>query len=184
MSGRSLLLSIPLELRLQIYKFALQLAAGDRRISTKYACSYDTSTSKGLPLLHVCQTITYEVAPVLYGTTTFHLTDPVDAMDWFELIGPTNLGYVKCLSISIGAADLQCQSTRPSWLQVLGRLKRGTRLLWLHVHFELYEHVPNSGAEKSLLLILSQFRNLPSLKLSGSNTRLWPECLEEHWAWR
>lgn len=92
-------LSLPPEIRLQIYKYTLIC---NNQIKPERRRGRGDSTIAA-PLLRTCKQIYHEAAPVLYSGNTFLIDYPKLILDWFKAIGPQNIGYLERLRIFVSA---------------------------------------------------------------------------------
>lgn len=167
MSAPPSLLSLPRELRLQIFGFALQLAAGDRRIGPQ------RSNSRGLPLLLVCRFITHEVIPLVYSASVFHFAYPATVLNWLNVIG-SNLVMIRRVSVLVEAAP----PARNLWFQVFEKLSDARSLWWLRIHFNEHATHHGLGRDDRLLQLLARFDQLQTLELAGHCASSWPRILQ------
>ncbi|XXH01698.1 hypothetical protein Hte_008059 [Hypoxylon texense] len=101
-STRSTLLSLPIELRMEIFDYLLHC----NRINcitddVPYRVEWSGHEHRILPLLLVCRQFHQEIAPRVYRALIFGQNDfdPTLWRDFFRMIGPTNASYIKYFAI-------------------------------------------------------------------------------------
>lgn len=134
-------LSLPAELRIKVYKYALISPSSMYEITL---CTDQDRSSHRKPivtaLLKTCRTIAYEAAPILYGRNCFKAINSTPFSQWLEAIGPVNIQFLKSVHIvatTFGPILIGCipRINRP-WGGVLRTLRhRATSLQDLSVYW-------------------------------------------------
>lgn len=93
-------LSLPAELRIKVYEYALIYPSSMYEITL---CTEQDRSSHREPivtaLLRTCRTIAYEAAPILYGRNCFKAINSTPFSLWLEAIGPINIQFLKSIQI-------------------------------------------------------------------------------------
>lgn len=136
-------LSLPAELRIKVYKYALIPPSSSYEITI---CPDQERSSHRKPivpaLVKTCRTIAYEAAPILYGRNCFKAINSTPFSQWLEAIGPINIQFLKSVHIiatTFGPILVGCipQINRP-WGIVLRTLRqkainlRDLSVYWCH----------------------------------------------------
>ena len=136
-------LSLPAELRIKVYKYALIPPSSTYEITL---CTDQDRSSHRKPivtaLLKTCRTIAYEAAPILYGRNCFKAINSSPFSQWLEAIGPVNIQFLKSVHIiaaTFGPILIGCipRINRP-WGEVLRTLRhkatslRDLSVYWCH----------------------------------------------------
>lgn len=159
-------LTLPLELRLQVYGYAF--------IPTEHEYSRkgnhrDRAT---VSLLRTCQQVHREAAPVLYSRMIFHLYVCPKALDFLRSIGPINKTYIKSLHIFF--ADSPQMGL---WKDLVYALKHEVKgLRQLRVVWE--DTIYGAGKDPRYVRGLATIRGLEALSIEGFYAKRWPEYLE------
>lgn len=136
-------LSLPAELRIKVYKYALIPPSSIYEITL---CTDQDRSSHRKPivtaLMKTCRTIAYEAAPILYGLNCFKAINSTPFSQWLEAIGPVNIQFLKSVHIiatTFGPILIGCipRINRP-WGGVLRTLRhkatslRDLSVYWCH----------------------------------------------------
>lgn len=102
-SHRHTFLTLPLEIRLQIYDLALVRRRDDGTVGSIYTVIDigDRQVPLSPALLGSNRQIHAEAAPALYGTNIFNFAEPIDLEVWLTQIGSINLGSVRHLQLRV-----------------------------------------------------------------------------------
>lgn len=136
-------LSLPPELRIKVYEYALISPSSMYEITDTFSTDQNRSRHRKpivTALLKTCRTINYEAAPILYGRNSLKATNSTPFSQWLEAIGPINIRFLKSIQIvatTFGPILIGCipRINRP-WREVFATLRlRATSLRDLSVYW-------------------------------------------------
>ncbi|KAF2493713.1 hypothetical protein BU16DRAFT_52692 [Lophium mytilinum] len=191
---RATLMTLPVELRLQIYNHLL-ISRFDRSEHPSWAVGATTRklVSLDMPqapqyrtmepsILQTCKQIYREANPVLYSQNVFKISEPEQMFQLSAQIGPVNLKLMKRLKIIVPwTAELV------PWLQLLDMLAmqasglRHVELAWGAENEYPWAHDRKRGLGDSLdfLRALGNVQGLKKLVIKGCYAKNWPVYLKE-----
>lgn len=171
--ARITLLSLPLEIRLQIYKNLL--CTTDNRVSDgQNRRSRLLMTPLSSALLCICKTIHSEATPILYKENLFDFRHSTDTVKWLNNIGRINTGLLRTLQVT---TCLMWLSHIEEWLSIFNLL--GSQAHGLK-HFSI--NFPESvlGYQHTTVQSLAEIRSLELLELGGKFDEDWLAYLKGH----
>ena len=191
------LFSLPVELRLHIYGFALisrgslhprqMFVDGDKRHIQfdlehskpgRIRCTTDRRISPAL--LQTCRVIHLEASPILYSGNNFFLGRPEVAITFLETIGSLNVRNLRSARISIW---YNLGHPLDLWLEVFDKLaQNATRLREIVITFGRNRQIPGDcGAGDSLDFgpAIAKIQGLKRLEVWGLYAQHWPAYWEE-----
>lgn len=134
--------SLPAELRIKIYKYALIPPGSTYEITI---CPDQDRSSHRKPvvpaLMKTCSTIAYEAAPILYGRNCFKAINSTPFSQWLEAIGSVNIQFLKSVHIiatTFGPVMIGRNKISRPWGGVLRTLRhkatnlRDLSVCWCH----------------------------------------------------
>lgn len=159
-------LTLPLELRLQIYGHAFTPTKHE------YSRKRDSGDRATVSLLRTCKQVHNEAAPVLYSGMTFHLYVCPKALDFLRSIGPINKTYIKSLHIFFTNAPKIA-----IWKELVHALRHDVKgLRQLRVVWD--DTIYGAGKDPRYVRGLATIRGLEALSIEGFYAKRWPEYLE------
>ena len=168
---KSLFLSLPLEIRLLIYRSALTCMRSDGSVApyTFVACRcYLVPPTPGL--LRTNRQIHLEAAPILYGGNTFNFLLPTS--QWFKQIGTCNVGSIRHLRIHLDAFG--SRTWTEDWCVMCHQLsQQASNLTNLYLEFDSLM----SRLEPFIVWCLREIRSLETIELAGAYSESWPKWL-------
>ena len=112
-----------------------------------------------------------EAVEVLYGSNTYHFSNPENPLRWLKSIRPINVGRLRRLDIFVDADSARKQK----WLMLFQKLaKELSSLELLRIFFDAYMHL-GLGKDTDILVAIGRLRSLEAIALSGGYSPHWPE---------
>ncbi|MCJ1267594.1 hypothetical protein MMC22_007479 [Lobaria immixta] len=194
-------LTIPAELRLRIYEYALisrcesipnpSLMDGDKkmimvdgRMNGKPTWS---NTSISPALLQTCRTIYLEASPVMYAENTFFVQDPQNTIAFLQQIGSTQARDLESLKLWVGPGPSSPSGPSGPWVELLNQLaQNATGLRKLVIVFFANRTLLGPrwrdrglGGNPHFLVALAKIQGLKTLEIGGYYAQHWLPYLEE-----
>lgn len=176
-------LSLPFNIRLQIYKYALidkqPIQPWLRRTKE------NSTTTLAAPLLRTCRQIYHEAAPVLYAGNEFTIFYPKMIIDWLQKTGPHNVKRLEYLRLVVPAKYGSCDGledksqSKRLWLGLLEKLankEMGLRFLKVYFDHDSWFY-PGAGKDVRFVERLARFRGVQII-MDGYFQRGWPDYVE------
>ena len=177
-------LSLPLKIRLRIYQYAFASVSlepyGPRYGKPTSAISFSRSWS--LPatpgLLRVSHRMYTEAVEVLYGSNTFHFSNPNYPLNWLKSIGSINIGRLRKLSIFVEAYNVR-DNRKQKWLLIFQKLyEELSSLEILRVFFDAYNRsLTGLGKDPDIHVAIGRLRSLEIIQMNGDYSPHLPEFL-------
>jgi len=173
------LLTLPVEIRLQIYDLLL---VHEKPLQIK---PDEDEKQVELAILQTCKQVYHEASPILYSQNIFAATDPEDIFLLLLYIGLENFRLIKHLDFYV-----PWPSSLPPWLRLFRTLAMeasGLRSLSLDldVNFDYNEHHNTGtwwgglGDKANFVRALGKIQGLEDLSIKGYYAKTWPEYLEK-----
>lgn len=194
-NAKSSLLTLPVEIRLQIYEFLL-ISQADPEQSPSWAVGKTSRKMISLhmiqaphyrtlkpAILYTCTQIHREAASVLYGGNVFNFSEPTQMFRFMAQIGPTNTKFVRSLDIWIPyTAELSPWLTLLSTFSTEATGLRYIELAWVaNCESPLIRErgAKERGLGDNVLFIraLAGIRGLEKIHLKGYYAIHWPSYL-------
>lgn len=156
-------LSLPAELRIKVYKYALISPSSTYEITDQDRSSHRKPIVTAL--LKTCKTIAYEAAPILYGRNRFKASNSTLFAQWLEAIGPVNIQFLKSVHVvatTFGPILIgRIPRTNAPWGGVLRTLRqRATSLRVLSVYWSHEDRGNKIRVRNQLALELNGWEEL------------------------
>lgn len=162
------LFSLPRRVRLRIYRYALKAIRSSGRGSDQIMIGvYSKEPKPSSPaLLRACRAINLEATPVLYQINTFQFSYPAKALQWLNVIGTTNVGFLSYLRIFVHGTD--GRSEAEDWYLFLKMLGGWAKDLY-HLDLYLDYEPPHMGLGRSTKFYegMSSIKSLDIVDLGG-----------------
>lgn len=176
--------SLPLKIRLRIYRYAFASVGrepygpcyGKPTSAISFSRLWSLPTTPGL--LRVSHRIYKEAVEVLYGSNTFHFSNPKYPLDWLKSIGPINVGRLRQLSIFVEAYNIG-DNGKEKWLLIFQKLyEELSSLEILRVFFDAYNRTYTGlGKDPDIRVAIGRLRSLERIQLNGDYSPHLPEFL-------
>jgi hypothetical protein len=180
-------LSLPVEIRLQIYNLLLV-----SRVDAVRKPLVDTYQQKIIlyPMVHrfsfridpsilrTCKQVYHEANPILYSQNIFQMKFRDDMFRFIGRVGPVNLKLIRKLEIEVYWASTNALSSWLDLLHVLAEEAGGLRYIKL-----TYDAIPPQkrglGDNLDFVRAFGKIQGLETLVLEGFYAKNWPAYLEE-----
>ena len=178
------LLSLPLELRLQIYGY---IFPPEPQV-IPYLKSSWKKHSLAPSILRTCKQIHDEALPILYSKNTFLISDPELVLRWLISIGRLNIKLLRNIRIWVDPVYstentlFTSAKNSTSWYKVLDRLAReATGLQHVEIYWDAEPSCSKFGAGKDLRFLqeLAKIQVAKSMVIGGFYGMDWPQYLTE-----
>ncbi|KAH9205427.1 hypothetical protein DL95DRAFT_491121 [Leptodontidium sp. 2 PMI_412] len=193
--------SLPLEIRLSIYRHALiNKTREGGRISHSMVQYQIMITIRKDPkdrtmapaLLRTSKQIYREALPILYSENEFLVDKARRFLKWLQQIGPVNIRLLKSLRIFPHAVYSETGKTwfgdredldysGPTWCELLNKLAdEATGLGYVYVYLDAEEELGHYGAGKDLNFVraLGRMKVSRRMEINGCFATEWPRYLE------
>jgi hypothetical protein len=198
-SNKVTFLTLPVEIRLQIYDLLL-VSRFDRRRAPSCSVGYTDQRKVFLSMepnpvfrtletaiLQTCKQINHEANPVLYSQNVFAIVNPEEIFRLIQQIGPVKFKLIRTLDILV-----PWMAEPPPWLRLLPVLAedanglRDIKLTWDAIDQSEYrwrfkQGVSERGLGDNLDFVraLGKIKGLEKLVIEGCYAKNWPAYLEE-----
>ena len=200
---RACLLSLPLEIRLCIYRHALIKPRrmtvplyGRSMVENLIVPSFREEPLDGTPMPNLIRTskqIYREAVSILYSGNAFMADHAGQFLDFLRQIGPANVASLRSLRIAPSAAYCETEISRwggppdpdylsTTWCELLNKLAdEATGLRHVSVYFDTAVEIDMFGAGRDVAFVraLARMKISGRLKLEGYFAAPWPRYLEE-----
>ena len=181
--SQSLLLSLPLEVRLRIYEYLFtcqpQVFVSNLKPMLSYP-KYLVEADLTSAILRTCRQIHNEASPILYSGNIFVLDYPKRTFEWLDRIGSVNLRSIRHLRVFVPhelfAFTRKWGKSIPErqlWYNLLGRLSQeATGLRYLYIFWD-----KEGGGDVRLVRELAKIQGLKRMEIDGYFAKHCPEYL-------
>ena len=179
--SRATFLLLPLELRLQIYKYMFLCK---KPIMMDKNRQHRTERSLPLSVLRTCKQIHQEASPILYSQNIFALTWPDQICKWLTQIGRANIKLLKTIHILVlpkwNEEEEYFARTTGCWYKVLDLLaQEATGLRHILIYWSASFRPGDYGKDLRFVRELAKIQGLQSMVVDGFYGMHWPRYLTE-----
>lgn len=180
-------LSLPYDIRLIIYKFALIKRTGPPFPETQIHLHHRKDPESGTlcpSLLLTCRTIHAEANEILYSANVFTVVYPRIVLKWLERIGPENVKLVKKARVLVEVQTGPREIWYQGWYELFRVLAcsasglRDLEVYWAAVGVGKRWMSHLAGADVEFVRELGEIKGLSRMRISGYFAMHWPQYLE------